>query len=105
MNTLTLYEQLIATLPGVERKGAKIPYTSLNGHMFSQLTDRGEVALRLSPEQVPAFLEKHKTKNHAAHGVVRPEYVIVPEALLKKTVEAKKYFAQSHAYVSSLKPK
>jgi hypothetical protein len=33
-----LYEALIATLPGVERKGAALPYTSLNGNMFSILS-------------------------------------------------------------------
>jgi len=33
------------------------------------------------------------------------EYVDVPEALLKKTNELKKYFDLSFAYVSSLKPK
>ena len=32
---LALYEKLVATDPNVERKGATMPYTSLNGHMFS----------------------------------------------------------------------
>jgi hypothetical protein len=104
-DTLALYDRLIATLPGVERKGKKIPYTSLNGHMFSQITDEGEVALRLPPDQVPSFLARHRTRNHVAHGALRPEYVIVPQRLLAKTAEAKKYFAQSLAYVASLKPK
>ena len=35
---LALYEKLVATNPDVARKGAKTPYTSLNGHMFSFLT-------------------------------------------------------------------
>ena len=33
-----LYEKLIATNPKVQRKGATLPYTSLNGHMFSYLS-------------------------------------------------------------------
>src|SRR5258708_876292 len=70
-SVLPLYERLIATLPDVDRKGAKIPYTSLNGHMFSQLTNEGEVALRLPLDQVPGFLAKHKTKNHVAYDAVR----------------------------------
>lgn len=32
---LELYEKLVATCPEVERKGASMPYTSHNGHMFS----------------------------------------------------------------------
>jgi len=36
---------------------------------------------------------------------VQKEYVEVPDALLGKTGELKKYFDASYAYVSSLKPK
>ena len=35
---LKLYEKLVAMTPGVERKGAAMPYTSVNGQMFSFLT-------------------------------------------------------------------
>ena len=44
---LELYEKLIATNPSVKRKGATVPYTSLNGHMFSYLSKEGKLALRL----------------------------------------------------------
>src|SRR5262245_42442244 len=46
-DALSRYEKLIATNPNVERKGATMPYTSLNGHMFSFLTKTGKLALRL----------------------------------------------------------
>ena len=36
---IALYEKLVAALPGVERKGADNPYTSLNGNMFSLLCE------------------------------------------------------------------
>ena len=55
---LEFYEKLVASLPGVERKGATVPYTSLNGHMFSYLSKEGKLALRL-PEQARAeFIAK-----------------------------------------------
>ena len=41
---LEFYEHLVATQPAVERKGATMPYTSVNGHMFSFLTKEGSVA-------------------------------------------------------------
>ncbi len=47
---LELYEKLVATNPEVERKGATTPYTSLNGHMFSFLTETGTLALRLGTD-------------------------------------------------------
>lgn len=39
---LELYEMLIATNPNVVRKGASVPCNSLNGHMFSFLTQEGQ---------------------------------------------------------------
>ncbi|HKV40154.1 MAG TPA: hypothetical protein VJX67_13155 [Blastocatellia bacterium] len=102
---LELYEKLVATNPAVERKGATVPYTSLNGHMFSYLTKQGRVALRLPPKELDEFLKKYKTKLVDAYGVVQKEYAEVPDALLKKTQELKRYFDLSFAYVGSLKPK
>jgi hypothetical protein len=102
---LKLYEKLVATLPGVERKGATMPYTSLNGHMFSYLTKEGRLALRLPTKEREAFLVKYETTLSKAYGVVQKEYVDVPDALLKKTSELKKHFASSFAYVGALKPK
>jgi hypothetical protein len=102
---LALYEKLVATNPNVERKGATVPYTSLNGHMFSYLSKQGKLALRLPPAERDSFLEKYKAKLCDAYGVVQPEYVEVPDPLLSKTRELKRYFDSSYAYVSSLKPK
>ena len=82
-----------------------MPYTSLNGHMFSFLTKTGTLALRLPPEKRAAFLKKYRTKLCQQHGTVLEEYVEVPHALLKKTRELKKHFEVSHAYVASLAPK
>lgn len=104
-SALTLYEKLAATNPNVERKGAAMPYTSVNGHMFSFLTKEGRLALRLPEEEREAFLKKYKTKLCEQHGTVLKEYVEVPEALLAKTAELKKFFDASYAYAASLKPK
>ena len=102
---LALYESLVATNPKVERKGATVPYTSLNGHMFSYLSKQGKLALRLPPTEREEFLKKYKAKLCEAYGIVQPEYVEVPDSLLASTRELKKYFDASYAYVGSLKPK
>jgi hypothetical protein len=103
--TLALYEKLVATNPEVARKGATMPYTSVNGHMFSFLTKDGKLALRLPAEERESFLLQFETKLCEQYGRVMKEYVEVPEHLLGKTEELKKYFDMSYAYVSSLKPK
>jgi hypothetical protein len=102
---LALYEKLVATNPNVERKGATMPYTSVNGHMFSLLTKEGWLALRLPDTERVAFLKKYKTKLCEQYGIVMKEYVEVPNALLKKTQELRKFFDLSYAYVGALKPK
>jgi len=104
-NNLALYEKLVATNPRVERKGATIPFTSLNGHMFSYLGKTGEMALRLPSGQREAFLKRYRTALCQQYGIVQKEYVVVPVALLKKTAELKQHFDASYAYVASLKPK
>ncbi len=102
---LALYEKLVATNPKVERLGATVPYTSLNGHMFSYLSKEGKLELRLPAGEREAFLKKYKAKLTVAYGRVQPEYVEVPDSLLASTRELKKYFDMSYAYVASLKPK
>src|SRR5262245_56278563 len=99
------YDALIGTIRGIERKGDTVPYTSLNGHMFSALHKDGTVALRLPEPERAAFLKKYRTTLAANYGVVQPEYVVVPDALLAKTRELKPFFEASHAYVAGLKPK
>ncbi len=102
---LELYDNLVATNPEVERKGASVPYTSHNGNMFSYLHASGRLALRLPQGEREKFLAKYATKLFEAYGVVQKEYVTVPDALLANTGELKPYFEISYEYVKSLKTK
>jgi hypothetical protein len=102
---VALYEALLATNPEIERKGATMPYTSVNGNMFSLLTADGTLALRLSATDREAFLQRYDTTLCEQYGVVMKEYVSVPLSLLKKTRELAKYLDMSYRYACSLKPK
>jgi hypothetical protein len=102
---LKLYDKLAATNPEVERKGATVPYTSVNGHMFSYLNSSGVLALRLPKGEREKFLEKYATTLVEAYGIVQKEYVTVPDVLLANTKELKPYFQMSYEYVKGLKPK
>jgi hypothetical protein len=80
-----------------------VPYTSLNGHMFSYLSKEGKLALRLPAGEREAFLlKKYKARLYEAYGIVQAEYVEVPDSLHSSTRELKKYFDCSYAYVGSL---
>ena len=104
-DSLKHYEKLVATNPKVERKGATMPYTSLNGHMFSFLSKTGTLALRLPTGEREAFLKKYETKLCEQNGPVLKEYIAAPGVLLTKTQELKRFFNISCDYVASLKPK
>lgn len=102
---LEQYERLVATNPEIPRKGASVPYTSLNGHMFSYLNASGSMALKLPQGERERFLEKYQTKLFEAYGIVQKDYVTVPDDLLANTEELKPYFDISFEYTKSLKPK
>lgn len=100
------YEKLVATVPGVERKGADNPYTALNGNMFTLLhSPEGRLAIRLPEGERQKFLKKYKTRLFEAYGAVMREYVAVPDALIKKPKELQPYFAMSYEYAKTLKAK
>ena len=101
---LELYDRLVKTIPGIQRKGVTIPYTSLNGNMFSSM-ESGSLALRLPLGVREEFLRKYETRLVESYGVVRKEYVVVPDSLLERTEELRGYFALSYEYAKTLKPK
>lgn len=102
---LALYDKLVATNPEIERKGATMPYTSHNEHMFSFMDKDGVVAIRLPEKERNEFIKKYKTELMLAHGTVMKEYVAVPATLLKKTKELSAYLDISLEYIKTLKPK
>jgi hypothetical protein len=73
-----LYEKLVATNPEVTRKGDTMPYTSLNGHMFSLLTKEAILILRLAEGDRDAFIKKYASRHPVQYGAVMREYVESP---------------------------
>lgn len=102
---LSSFKNLVASVGGVDLKGATVPYTSVNGNMSSYLSKHGFLALRQPSQIRAAFIEKYKTALVTAYGIVQKEYVVVPGLLLHQTDELKPYFEASFAYVSELRPK
>lgn len=103
--TLALYDALIDSIPGLERKGAANPYTSVNGHMFSAIYKDGKLGIRLSKPDLDEFLEKYNTENPVSYGAVMKEYGLVPVDLLENTQELLPWFKKSYDYIKGLKPK
>jgi hypothetical protein len=102
---LEIYEDLVKHLKKVERKGDTMPYTSLNGNMFSYLDKTGNIALRLSKSDIVEFMEKYNATLMNAYGIVQKEYVKIPDNLLGKKAVLYEFFEKSFEYAKNLKPK
>ncbi len=100
-----LYSKMVASYPDAVLKGDTIPYTSLNGHMYSFLSKGDEVTLKLPADERVKFIEKYKTRLAENYGIVQKEYVVVPDDLLENTDKLKPYFEMSYNYTKTLKPK
>jgi hypothetical protein len=101
---LEAYDRLVASQPGLERKGASLPYTSINGHMSSFVDGTG-VAIRLASTDRAAFIERFGSRLHEAHGAIMKEFVTVPDALLDDPATLQPWFTKSRDHVASLRPK
>lgn len=102
---LERYKQLLDLHPEIELKGGlKLPYTSYQGNMFSQLTKAGAVGLRMGKAEREAFIAEFDSGLLVTYGTVMKEYVAVPEDLLADTHRLLPYLEQSYAYAKTLKP-
>lgn len=102
---LERYAAVVAANPEVQLKGAKNPYTSRNGHMFSFLGPDGTMALRLSPERYDDFLAAYDSGPVESYGAIMRGYVSVPAELLTNPDELQPWFDESHEWIGTLKPK
>ena len=100
-----IYDQVVACCPEIERKGKTMPYTSDNGHMFSQLNKDGEIGIRLSKEDGAEFQQKYNTGPFKSYGAVMKGYVLIPEELLSDKDALSAILKKGHEYVLSLPSK
>ena len=102
---LKIYDKLVSKCPRFERKGKGSPYTSANGHMFSQLNKDGELGIRFSKEVQEKYMKKFKSGPFKSYGATMKGYVLIPEKMLSNLNLLAKYLNESYDYVMSLDPK
>ena len=103
--TEKLYDEVWAAFPEVERKGKTMPYTSMNGNMFSFVSKIGEMAFRVSNEVQKEYINKHEATESIQHGRVMKEYIDVPEKYFDDLDFLKELCVKSIAHAKTLKPK
>ncbi|MGI9585623.1 MAG: hypothetical protein ACR2N7_08545 [Acidimicrobiia bacterium] len=86
-------------------KGAKNPYTSRNGHMYSFLDAEGMMALRLSQELSEEFVSMYDSGPVMQYGSVMRGYVSIPDDLLSDTEQLVPWFTKAYDWIGTLEPK
>ena len=105
-DALTAYTAAVeASSSGAEVKGAKNPYTSRHGHMFSFLDADGTMAIRLSDEMTEEFRADFDSGDVTQYGATMRGYSSVPAALLVDTATISSWFDRSWEWIGSLPPK
>lgn len=100
-----LYEKVISTCERFELKGKNNPYTSANGHMFSQLNNDGELGVRFSKEVQEKYIKQLNTNYFKSYGAIMKGYILIPESLWNDLDKLANYLNESYDYVMSLEPK
>ena len=100
-----LINEVIAKCPRFELKGKTVPYTSANGHMFSQLNKAGQLGIRFSKEVQEKHIIDLNTTHFKSYGAVLKGYVLMPESMWDEPDNLVSYFNEGFDYVMSLKGK
>lgn len=103
--TEKLYDEILSFFPEIERKGKSMPYTSMNGNMFSFVSKIGELAFRVSNTVQKDYIANHGVSESIQHGRVMKEYINVPEKYFGNLEFLKELFSKSIAHAKTLKPK
>ena len=98
------YKSIIEQVEGVELKGKTMPYTSANGHMFSQLNKDGEIGIRLSKERQSEFFS-NGLQPFKSYGAIMQGYILISEEMLSNINQVVELMKEGLEYVHSLEPK
>lgn len=102
---IKIYDELVERCPRFERKGKTMPYTSANGHMFSQVNKDGEIGIRFSKETQMRYMEELGTTYFKSYGAVMKGYIVMPEDMLTDLDTLSRYLNEGYDYVMTLEPK
>ena len=102
---LAAFDAMIGAVPGVERKGAAMPYVSVNGNMYGMISKMGVIGIRLGKDDLAAFMAAGGEPFEGTPGFINREYGGVPAAMLGDSKMLRAWFKKSHAFAAGLKPK
>lgn len=104
-DVLIIYDEAVKQCDRFDRKGKTMPYTSANGHMFSQLNKDGELGIRFSKEIQEKYMAEYNITYFKSYGAVMKGYILITEKILNDKVLLNSLLNEGYDYVMSLDPK
>ncbi|MEM6696235.1 MAG: hypothetical protein AAF626_16375 [Pseudomonadota bacterium] len=102
---LSVYKGLIEKYFADDVKGKKLPYTAMNGNMYSFVDAEGHICLRMAEPERARFSRLFGTDSVKQYGAVIKGYVAIPNAFLEAPDHVEAAFAASLAHARTLKAK
>lgn len=82
-----------------------MPYTSVNGNMFSFMSKDENLSLRLPADTREQIIKKYEAALSVQHGVIMKEYILIPDVLFEDIKRLTSIFKISYEFALTLKPK
>ncbi len=101
---VALFEAAISAANQIERKGKANPYTSANGHMFSQINKDNQLGIRLPKPRQKELLDEYGAGPFKSYGATMRDYVCVTEEMLSDQALIISLLEEGLAFVSAMPP-
>ncbi len=98
------YDRVIASRPRLVRKGKANPYTSANGHMFSQINKDGELGIRLPKTRQAELAEQYGAGAFKSYGATMRDYVCLTADMLTDKTLVGDLLEEGFEFVSAMPP-
>jgi len=101
---VALFEAAISAADQIERKGKANPYTSANGHMFSQINKDDQLGIRLPKPRQKALLDEYGAGPFKSYGATMRDYVCLTDEMLSDQALITSLLQEGLAFVSAMSP-
>lgn len=101
---IALFERAIAASGQYPRKGKANPYTSANGHMFSQINKDDQLGIRLPKPRQQALSEQYGAGPFKSYGATMRDYVCLTDEMLAEPGLITALLDEGFAFVSAMPP-
>jgi hypothetical protein len=101
---VALFDSAIAASGDFARKGKANPYTSANGHMFSQINKDDQLGIRLPKSRQKALAEQFGAGPFKSYGATMRDYVCLTSEMLSEPALVTWLLEEAFAFVSAMPP-